>query len=200
MIALDADEGVPPARGETFRIVIAGAPQRRAVAQDQGSHHRVGQAGEPAVGRLDPGLQPLRVIGERNDVAAVGRAPQTGEAAEGRDPRAKVNPGAEHQGAEAGAVRIGDGEAADRLCLHIDGRRAPEGLRALRQGNARAGHGRGGGTAADEKVTPCEPQATALRRGAPRAGGAAFSSNSSASFSVMTPPSSSASTMVTARR
>ena len=43
------------------------------------------------------------------------------------------------------------------------------------------------------------PHAARRRLGCPRAGAAGFSSNSSASFSIITPASSSASTMVTAR-
>src|SRR6185312_1376009 len=130
---------------------------------------------------------------------AVGGNAQGRQAAEILVRRRKFKTAAKLQRAEDTPCRIAVVEGRNRHRPDID-RARRFGAWALRSGDGDGEHQRDDG-ADRAQPPPWRVHATTrLRRGCRIGSGTEFSSKSSASFSVIAPPSSSASTMVTARR
>jgi hypothetical protein len=199
--SLDADIELPVELGERFGVVPAMRGQRLAVPGEHGRHLGVGDAGGLAVAIDDAAAQPEAVVGERQEMGAVRLHAQGGNAPEGPILGGQHQSAAEFQCAETDARGIAVVEGFDRRRRNRDARDRSAGTRRLGQRErADDQDQRGDQRAGGEPAAGNRPQSTRLRRTGRGRSTAAFSSNSSASLSVMAPPSSSASTMVTARR
>ena len=176
---------VPAARGERLPVVTK---HRR--------HFGIRDAGGPDSLIDDAAAQPISLVGHGEEFRAVALDADRRNAAEVRVRRRQLDAAAKGELAEPGAFRIARLERRDRPRAHFDlggrFRRARIGLRGDGERERRQ----------QRESERCASQDQCIfRRGGARTGsGGPCSSNSSASFSVITPPSSSASTMVTARR
>ena len=216
--ALDADIDQRAVERERLGIEPAARGDRLAV----GTEHRRGldvvEPGHLAALVDDAAGEPAALVADRDEALALCIEPQARQSAEAAKPRGQDEPAAIFELAEPHARAVAGVERGQRPGIDLDrdrgGDREFVGNGRLRRPldgrlrQRRRGHGR------HRKPRRCifQKAAAAYRRahaltnatgaaGWPVVGAAPWVSlNSSASFSVMAPPSSSASTMVTARR
>jgi len=198
---------------------VSNQPRAASGATVRTKHRRhlgVGDSGRTFAVVDDAAGEPESFIGEGDEMLAVRAHPKRRKAAEMAIVRGQFEAAAEFQRAEAALFLIARQEQIDGLRVHLDRDRAivEDGLRDRphrkhqRRKHQRRRHGgdRGDdaqGRAAGRRAGLATQGAghECSRRAGRRTGSAGgASSNSSASFSIMTPPSSSASTIVTARR
>jgi len=206
VVALEGDQdravGEP---GERLGVLGALAGERPSLRVGEGADPGLAEADQPAalVGGKAGG-EPAALVGDGDEAGAVGIDQQPGEAAKAPVRRGEREAAAELEGAEpgAGAVlgveRLAPGGDLDRLAGGVGWARG--GLDRRQQGgDEQAQKGDRFIFRPENKSVPFWGQAR--RRAGPRGRWTtgASSSNSSASFSSMVPPSCSASTMVTAR-
>ncbi|MHC2531269.1 hypothetical protein ACVJMY_000838 [Bradyrhizobium diazoefficiens] len=173
------------------------------------------EPGHPAAGIADGPGEPAALVGDRKETFAFRIQPDAGQAAEAAIGRGQHQAAAIFQRTEARARAVARLEIRDRPRVDLDAdglgdgaldlerprRRLGRDLRLRRAGQCESGKSRRRvakeAAAGSKRAHECS-----LRRGrlAEGCGAVAVSLNSSASFSVMAPPSSSASTIVTARR
>ena len=218
---------MPPSHGERLGVVPAAALQRPAVRSEDRRHLGVGDRDRGLAAIDDAPAQPVALVGDRKEMLAVGRDAQARQAAEiamrripgstrrgiparrsacaparaGRTPRSpgRGSRSAGCRSAARGACAAAGISASARMASKAEPRD-----RKLFKANPLNGavylmRRRPPRARLDPTIQECSLRAE-RRAGRPRMSSAACSSNSSASFSVIAPPSSSASTMVTARR
>ena len=207
---LDADIERAVLIGERLGVIPAARREGAAVGAEQRRHLGVGDADRTLALIDDAAGEPISLVGQRDEMGAVGGHAQRREAAELLVRRGQLEAAAKFQRAEADLAGLARQKGIDRFRVDRDrdravvvgafgGERRDERERVERDSGCGARgrpctHGQRG-AARQRGDHECR------RRVGRRAGsGGGISSNSSASFSIMTPPSSSASTMVTARR
>ena len=191
---------------DRLRVVPTPRGQRLPVGTQHRCHFRVGDAARPRSFVKEAAAKPPAPVGQRDELRAISRNADGRYAPKAAVRRAQDETAAELQETEPATGGVTNVECRDRLAANIDCNWARNRRQHLRCAGDRCEKR----YARDERrdhptVWPCNTtrpnrhtlgHASNLRRGAP----GDSSSNSSASFSVMAPPSSSASTMVTARR
>ena len=209
MMPLETDQKLAAGRGRAQRQALGVALPLVAeevsvgIAQGRGADvlHRHGVAG--VVG-LQPEGDPVPLVGDRDQLASVIAADQRRERLEGGVAGGEDEAAEELEVAEAAAAGLGGVEGGDRPDAHRRGAagrrgRTGEGVGGERDGEKQCDEGPEG--AAEGAASPAH---ALIRRRGPRrlpwVSPPGRSSNSEASWSVMAPASSSASTMVTARR
>ena len=192
---------MPPSSASDLAVVPVPRRQRLAVEPEDRRHLGLDDALRPRAVIDDASPQPAALIGDGEESGPVRRTriadmpPNSlyGEVSS-RPPRNSSCPKRWRDGSRGSNAAIGRARTSMRT-----GASGTLGL----SGSARACSAKPTSAAAsDDEADPggLEAHACSLRRTPCRGSGMACSSNSSASFSVMAPPSSSASTMVTARR
>jgi hypothetical protein len=198
MLALERDRGDAVMDGQAFRVGIMFFADGLAIVADDPLHGKARHADRNAIGvTLHRAKEPVAVIGDPDEFVAGCQEPQRGKLAEAAQRRLHLEPADEFEWAETRLVGA-DAEAVDgQECqLDIEGRLGHSRCRRKRQRRQTCG---------GEPARGCRPghqpaRRIAGRRLSRRVSRAVCSPNSAASCSVMAPASSSASTMVTARR
>jgi len=193
---------------DRFRVIPPARRQRSPVGTQDRRHFGVRDAARPRALVDDAAAKPPTLVAQGDEMRAIRRNANGRNATEVLVGRTQHETAAEFEQPELPAGGVANVEGRDRLAANLDRDRRRGGRRDLRIGR----HDRQEQRTCDERrdgpsVCPCET-ATQTRRAVAHASslrgrrGSAWdcSSNSSASFSVMAPPSSSASTIVTARR
>src|SRR5262249_36569315 len=157
----------------------------------------IGDADRFAVAVHDTAAQPRAVIGHCEKVRAVGLDVKAGDSTKGGIFRGQLESAPEFQRAEAYEGRVTVVEPRDWRRFDFDTRGGQRINGRFSVGRRAGGAGQCNEQSADNKRAAAKKiQATRLRARGLGHSAAACSSNSSASFSVIAPPSSSASTMV----
>src|SRR5215471_1722310 len=221
---LDADVEPSVPFGKGLGVVPSARRERAAVRAKHRRHHGIGNAQRLAAFIDDAAGEPPSLISEGNKMLPVRRDADRGKSSKMRIGRLQFEPAKIFHHAEAPLVRCTEAKGSDWLGVHYDTYRPidadPLGLgrRCDHKGRARNNRPYETPLRHDKHMSPASrfpATVFAVPAGLPRTicghacnrrsghrTGSDFglSSNSSASFSIIAPPSSSASTIVTARR